>query len=48
MNPIRLFAATGDAVAELNSLDGTTFNATFNLEGRGVMWCAALPDTTPP
>jgi photosystem II stability/assembly factor-like uncharacterized protein len=43
MFPIRLFAATGDAVVELNSLDGTTFDVTFNLEGRGVMCVAVDP-----
>ena len=42
MDPFRLYAATGDAVAQLDSLNGETVVASLNLEGRGVM-CCALP-----
>jgi hypothetical protein len=52
MNPFRLYAATGDAVAQLNIVDGTSVQTTIVLghehqsrEGRivnGVM-CNALP-----
>jgi hypothetical protein len=41
VEPFRLFAATGDAVAQLASLDGETVDVSLNLEGRGVM-CIAL------
>jgi hypothetical protein len=40
MNPFRLYAATGDTVAQLDSPDGETVVASLNLEGRGVMCCA--------
>ena len=43
MNPIRLFAATGDAVAELVIRDGIAVEPSFNLEGRGVMSVAVDP-----
>ena len=43
MFPCRLYAATGDAVAQLDSLDGERVNASLNLEGRGVM-CIAPRD----
>jgi hypothetical protein len=33
----RLFAATGDAVAQLDSLNGESADVSLNLEGRGVM-----------
>ncbi len=36
MFPFRLYAATGDAVAQLDSLDGETVDVSLNLEGRGV------------
>ena len=37
MQPFRLYAATGDAVAQLDSQDGEAVLASLNLEGRGVM-----------
>ena len=37
MFPFRLYAATGDAVAQLDSLNGETVDVSLNLEGRGVM-----------
>ena len=37
MFPFRLHAATGDAVAQIDSLDGERADVTVNLEGRGVM-----------
>ena len=40
MNPFRLYAATGDAVAQLDSLNGETVDVALNLEGRGVMSAA--------
>jgi hypothetical protein len=40
--PFRLYAATGDAVAQLDSRNGETVDVSLNLEGRGVM-CNALP-----
>jgi photosystem II stability/assembly factor-like uncharacterized protein len=43
MQPVRLFAATGDAVAQIDTLDGQRFDATLNLEGRGVMCVAVDP-----
>ena len=43
MRPFRLFAATGDAVAMLDSLDGEAVETTFNLEGRGVVSVAVDP-----
>ncbi len=42
MRSFRLFATTGDAVAQLDSRDGTTVVTSLNLEGRGAM-CCALP-----
>ncbi len=41
MFPFRLYAATGDAVAQLDSLNGETVDVSLNLEGRGVM-CVAV------
>ena len=41
--PFRLFAATGDAVAQLDSHNGETLVASLNLEGRGVMCVAVDP-----
>src|SRR3954447_8920864 len=35
MKPIRLFAATGDAVARLESADGERFDVSLSLEGSG-------------
>jgi len=43
MRPFRLFAATGDAVAMLDSLGGEAIETTFNLEARGVMCLAVDP-----
>jgi photosystem II stability/assembly factor-like uncharacterized protein len=43
MRPFRLFAATGDAVAMLDSLGGEGVETSFNLEGRGVMCVAVDP-----
>ena len=43
MLPFRLYVATGDAVAQLDSLDGERVNASLNLEGRGVMCVAVDP-----
>ena len=40
MFPFRLYAATGDAVARLDSRNGETVDASLNLEGRGIM-CGA-------
>jgi hypothetical protein len=37
MFPFRLYAATGYAVAQLDSLNGEAVAASLNLEGRGVM-----------
>jgi len=42
MFPFRLFAATGDAVAQIDSLNGETVDVSLNLEGRGVM-CVTVP-----
>ena len=42
MKPFRLFAATGEAVAQLDSLNGETIDVSLNLEGRGVM-CVSVP-----
>src|SRR5215216_6132691 len=41
--PFRLFAATGDTVAQLDSHNGETLVASLNLEGRGVMCVAVDP-----
>ena len=43
MFPFRLFAATGDAVAQVDSVDGSRAVASLNLEGRGVMCVAVDP-----
>ncbi|MDQ2652419.1 MAG: hypothetical protein M3Z20_05165, partial [Chloroflexota bacterium] len=43
MFPFRLYAATGDAVAQLDSHNGETVVASLNLEGRGVMCVAVDP-----
>ena len=43
MEPFRLYAATGDAVAQLDSRNGETLVASLNLEGRGVMCVAITP-----
>ncbi len=43
MHPFRLFAATGDAVAQIDSLDGQTVVTELNLEGRGVISVAVDP-----
>ncbi len=37
MEPFRLYAATGDAVAQLDSRNGESVDVSLNLEGRGVM-----------
>jgi hypothetical protein len=42
MFPFRLYAATGDAIAQLDSLNGETVDVSLNLEGRGVM-CDSPP-----
>jgi len=42
MFPFRLYAATGDAVAQIDSLNGESVAVSRNLEGRGVM-CRAVP-----
>jgi hypothetical protein len=42
MEPFRLYAATGDAVAQLDSRNGDTVMTSLNLEGRGVM-CVSVP-----
>ena len=41
MFPFRLYAATGDAVAPLDSLNGETVDVSLSLEVRGVM-CIAV------
>ncbi len=43
MFPFRLYAATGDAVAQIDSLDGERADVTLNLEGRGVQCVAVDP-----
>ena len=43
MQPIRLFAATGDAVARLDSRDGAAFDVTLSLEGSGAQCVAVDP-----
>ena len=43
MQPIRLFAATGDAVARLDSRDGQTIETAFSLEGSGAQCVAVDP-----
>ncbi len=41
MFPFRLYAASGDAVAQLDSRNGKKVDVSLNLEGRGVM-CVAV------
>jgi photosystem II stability/assembly factor-like uncharacterized protein len=41
--PFRLYVATGDAVAQLDSLNGEAVDVSLNLEGRGVMCLAVDP-----
>ena len=43
MFPFRIYAATGDAIAQLDSADGTAVEVSLNLEGRGVMCVAVDP-----
>ena len=43
MFPFRLYAATGDAVAQIDGLDGERADVALNLEGRGVMCVAVDP-----
>ena len=43
MRPLRLFAATGDAVARLDLRDGETVETTISLEGSGAQCVAADP-----
>ena len=43
MFPFRLYAATGDAVAQIDSLDGERVVVSQNLEGRGAMSLAVDP-----
>jgi hypothetical protein len=45
MFPFRLYAATGDAVAQLDSLTEETVDVSLNLEGRGVMCVSPHPRT---
>jgi hypothetical protein len=44
MKPIRLFAATGDAVARLESADGERFDVSLSLEGSGAQCLAVDAD----
>ena len=44
MRPIRLFAATGDAVARVDSPDGDRFEVALSLEGSGAQCLAVDPD----
>ena len=37
MFPFRLLAATGDAIAQIDSLGGETVDVSLNLDGRSVM-----------
>jgi len=46
MLPFRLYAATGDAIAQIESLGGETVDVSLNLEGRGVM-CVAVDSHDP-
>jgi hypothetical protein len=46
MFPFRLYAATGDAVAQLDSLNGETVDVSVNLEGRGVMYVTVPTDAS--
>ena len=43
MQPFRLFAATGDAVARLGSRDGESVDTVLNLEGSGAQCVAVDP-----
>ena len=43
MFPFRFYAATGDAIAQLDSLNGETVDVSLNLEGRGAMCVAVDP-----
>jgi photosystem II stability/assembly factor-like uncharacterized protein len=44
MTPIRLFAATGDAIARIDSPDGERFDVRLTLEGSGAHCLAVDPD----
>jgi photosystem II stability/assembly factor-like uncharacterized protein len=44
VQPIRLFAATGDAVARIDSADGERFDVALTLEGSGAQCLAVDPD----
>jgi len=44
MNQIRLFAATGDAVARIDGPDGERFEVALSLEGSGAQCLAVDPD----
>ncbi len=46
MFPFRLYAATGDAVAQLDSLNGEAVVASPNVKGRGMM--CVTPNTRAP
>lgn len=43
MNPFRLFAATGDAVARIDSADGRSFDVSYGMEGMKVQSVAVDP-----
>ena len=45
MNPFRLYAATGDAVARIEGQNGEDVVVSLNLAGRGVMCVAVDPHT---
>lgn len=44
MPPIRLYAATGDAVVRIDNADGERFDVEFSLEGSGAQCLAVDPD----
>jgi photosystem II stability/assembly factor-like uncharacterized protein len=44
VQPIRLFAATGDAVARIDSSDGERFDVALSFEGSGAQCLAVDPD----
>ena len=46
MFPFRLYAATGDAVAQLDSLNGETIDVSLNLEGRGAVYVTVPTDAS--
>jgi hypothetical protein len=46
MEPFCLYAATGDVVAPLDSLNGETVDVSLNLGGRGMMSCALLTEAS--